>query len=71
MIKTELKKQALALPVDERMELVDSLLEECFPPVTEEQRALINEGWASYVADPSSAISEEEADAKIVAHLKK
>ena len=41
MTSAELKPHALALPLQQRIELTDALLEEGPPPLTEAQKTLI------------------------------
>ena len=48
----QLKRHALALPPQQRIELIDALLEEGLPALTEAQKTLIDERWAAYKANP-------------------
>jgi len=34
-------------------------------PVTEEEKALLDQRWAAYLADPSRALTQEEFDRRV------
>ena len=67
MTSTELKRHALALPLQERIELIDALLEEGLPPLTEAQKKLIEERWAAYEANPDDVFPAEDVHAEAIA----
>ena len=67
MTRTELKRHALALPPRQRIELIDALLEEGLPPLTDAQKALIEERRASYEANPDDVFSSDEVHVEIFA----
>lgn len=60
MTCAELKRHALALPPQQRIELIDALLEEGLPPLTEAQKTLIEERWAAYETSPDDVFPAEE-----------
>ena len=67
MTSAELKRYALALPPQERIELIDALLEEGLPPLTEAQKTLIEERWAAYEANPDDVFPAEDVHAEAIA----
>lgn len=70
MTCAELKRHALALPPQQRIELIDALLEEGLPPLTEAQKTLIEERWAAYEASPVDVFPAEEVHAEATASRK-
>ena len=67
MTSAELKRHALALPPQERIELIDALLEKGLPPLTEAQKVLIDQRWAAYKASPGSVFPADELHAELIA----
>ena len=67
MTSAELKRHALALPLQQRIELIDALLEEGLPPLTEAQKTLVEERWAAYEANPDDVFSAEDVHAEAIA----
>ena len=65
MNKLELQKLALNLPIEERLELADRLVESTLPPLTEEQKVLLDSRWAAYKANPDDVFSWEEVKAEL------
>ena len=66
----DLTKQALSLPLAERMRLVDELWESILlqadeVPLTDEQRAELDRRLARYEADPSTASPWDEVRARL------
>ena len=67
MTSTELKRHALALPPQQRVELIDALLEEGLPPLTEAQKLLIDQRWAAYETNPDDVFPAEDVHAEAIA----
>ena len=65
MTNADLKKQALELPPEERLELADSLVESTLPPLTDEQKAVLDRRWEAYKANPNDVFSWEEVKAEL------
>ncbi len=65
MTKTELKEQALQLPENERRALGMALIDSTLPPLSAEQRRLIDDRLASYEANPESWLSQEQFDVEL------
>ena len=70
MTSAELKRHALALPPQQRVELIDALLEEGLPRLTEAQKTLIDERWAAYKANPEDVFPADEVHAEAIARRK-
>ena len=70
MTNADLKKRALELPPEERVELADFLLESTLPPLTDEQKAHLDERLAAYNANPDHVFSWEEVKAEL-AHIQR
>jgi len=66
----ELKRHALALPPRQRIELIDALLEEGLPPLTEAQKTLLEERWAAYEASPVDVFPAEDIHAEATVNRK-
>ena len=62
----ELKRHALALPPQQRIELIDALLEEGLPPLTDAQKRLIEERWAAYEANPDDMFAAEDVHVEAI-----
>jgi putative addiction module component (TIGR02574 family) len=72
MTKTEIKKQAMGLPLDERLELAEKLLSSMpVPTLTTEQEAELDRRGREYVKNPASAIPAEVVHKEINTLLKK
>ena len=67
MTSAELKRRALALPLPQRIELIDALLDEGLPPLSEAQRVLIDQRWAAYEANPDDVFPAEDVHAEAIA----
>ena len=65
MTKTEVEKQAQALPEEERVELAYALLRSATPVLTKEQEEEVTRRMKAYREDPSILVSEEEAHARL------
>ena len=65
MTNADLKKQALELPPEERLELADSLVESTLPPLTDEQKAVLDRRWEAYKANPNDVFNWEEVKAEL------
>jgi putative addiction module component (TIGR02574 family) len=63
----ELKRHALALPRQQRIELIDALLEEGLPPLTEAQKVLIDQRWTAYEANPDDVFPAEAVHPEAIA----
>ena len=70
MTNAELKKSARELPPEERVELIDTLIEKRFPPLTDEQKALLDRRWEAYKADPDDVFPAETLHAELIARQK-
>jgi putative addiction module component (TIGR02574 family) len=74
MTKVELKREILSLPVEERLELAETIwdsLEQSAeqPPLPEWQRRTLDERIASDDADPDAGSPWEEVKQRILASL--
>ena len=67
MTSTELKRHALALPPQRRIEPIDAPLEAGLPPLTEARKTLIEERWAAYEANPDDVFPAEDVHAEAIA----
>ena len=67
MTRAELKQHALALPPQQRIELIDALLEEGLPSLTEAQKVLIDQRWAAYEDKPDDVFPAEDVHAEAIA----
>ena len=66
----------LALPVEERLRLVeeiwDSIADEVeASPLTDAQRREVDRRWAAHMANPQAAIPWEQVEAEILERLKR
>ena len=69
MTKTELKRQALALPEVERRALGEVLIHSTFPRLTAGERAELERAWEAYQANPDDVHSAEEVHSELMARL--
>ena len=67
MTSAELKRHALALSPQQRVELIDALLEDGLPALTEAQKVLIDQRWAAYEANPDDVFPAEDVHAEAIA----
>ena len=58
--KLELQTLALSLPNEEQLEFADWLVESNLPPLTDEQKELLERRWEAYKANPDDVFSWEE-----------
>ena len=65
MNKSELQELALGLQTEERLELADRLVESTLPPLTAEQKTLLESRWAAYKENPDDVFSWEEVKAEL------
>ena len=70
MTSAELKRHALALPPQQRIDQLDALLEEGLSPLTEAQKTLIEQRWAAYKTNPDDVFPAGEVHADAIAHRK-
>ena len=71
MKKSELQKQVLALPEQDRVKLTRDLTVSLLPPLTAEEQAELDSAWAAYQANPDDVVSAEEAHRSFQARLRK
>ena len=70
MTNAEFKKRALELPPEERVELIDTLIEEGLPPLTDEQKALLDRRWDAYKANSDDVFPADKVHAELIARQK-
>ncbi len=70
MTKSELTQQALALPVEEQLDLAQEIWERASPPpdirLSNDLRELLDERRAEVLAQPESRVPWEEARARLL-----
>lgn len=69
MKKFEIKNQAPALPVEEREQLASELWDSTLKPLTDEQKALLDERLAAYRANPNDVYPADEVYRAVRARL--
>ena len=74
MTRVELQRQLMELPLEERLDLAQTLWDSAAPPpeppaLTDEQKAVLEQRRAAFLADPDSCSSWEEIKARILAQL--
>ena len=57
----------LLASLDERAELIDSLIEEGLPPLTDEQKVSLDRRWEAYKANPDDVFPAETVHAELMA----
>ncbi|MEP7009053.1 MAG: addiction module protein [Acidobacteriota bacterium] len=72
MTKTELALQALALPIEEQLDLAQEIWENVSPPpdlrLSDDLRDLLEERRAEALAHPEDAVPWEEVRARLLGH---
>ena len=71
MTKTELTKQVLALPEQDRVELTRNLTGSLLPPLTADEQVELDRAWEAYQANPDDVVSAEDAHRSFQARLRK
>ncbi|MCH7750243.1 MAG: addiction module protein [Acidobacteria bacterium] len=71
MTKRELKKQVLALPEQDRVELTRDLTGSLLPPLTADEQVELDRAWEAYQANPDDVVSAEDAHRSFQARLRK
>ncbi len=71
MTKTELTKQVLALPEQDRVELTRDLTGSLLPPLTADEQVELDRAWEAYQANPDDVVSAEDAHRSFQARLRK
>ena len=73
MTRAELRQELLGLPLDERLDLAQTLWDSAVPQpeivLTEEQKDLLERRRAAFLADPEACRPWEEVKARILARL--
>lgn len=74
MTKTQIQREALQLPVDERLEIAEAIWESvessaAQPPIPEWQRKILEERIAEDDADPEAGSPWEEVKRRILSTL--
>ncbi len=74
MTRAELQQKLMELPVDERLDIAQTLWDSAtpqpeIPALTDEQKALLSERRAAFLADPAACHPWEEVKARILARL--
>jgi hypothetical protein len=70
MTKTELAQHALALPIEEQLDLEQEIWEHAFPPsdlrLSDDLRGLLKERRAEALAHPEEVVPREEARVRLL-----
>ncbi len=69
MTKSELQAKALELPEEERRSLGMLLVDSTLPPLSDEQKRLVDERLASCEASPGAWLTQEEFEAQLKKRL--
>ena len=67
--------EVMALPAQEKLDLIDKLLESISPEldeadVSDEEKKLLDERWENYLRNPDSALTLEQLKAAVASRLK-
>ena len=73
MTRSELQKELLELPLEERLELAQTLWDSAVPEpeivLTEAQKTLLEKRRTAFLADPEACRSWDDVKARILARL--
>lgn len=73
MTRAELQEELLELPLEERLEIAQTLWDSAVPQLeivlTDEQKTLLEKRRASFMANPDACRSWEDVKARILAQL--